>query len=103
MGKTTRTFSKEVWACDLCGAEMDYAGLWLCYRCAKEICLSCQVTYEFTLMRWKHFGGHSYNILPDNLHKEGEKMCCCDACAKQLEGELVKLGFRSFSYDVKAV
>jgi len=98
MGKVERTVTQTYWICDSCGTEFNYNALRKCTKCKNEICTSCSTAYEFTLLRWHQGMGQG-----TSLHREGLEGSFCPECAAKLEAELVKLGFKPFSYDTKLV
>jgi len=96
MSIVERTVTQTYWICDACGNEFSYDALEKCIRCKKEICPSCSTSYEFTLLRWHRGRGEQ-----TTLRREGLSGIFCPECAAGLEAELVKLGFKPFSYDIK--
>ncbi len=98
MVKTTKIITQEIWVCDICGTEENH-NLNKCAQCGKEICTTCSSCYDFVLTIWHGGIGKSYCISSD-LHREGLSANYCPECATKLESELVRLGFRPFSYEI---
>ena len=99
--KEIRTFSKKVYVCDNCGAEVSH-GWGICSKCGIDICQNCSTRYDFELIKWRSYIGDSYRIELNNL-KEGLRATYCPKCVVELEAALVELGFKPFSYEMKPV
>ena len=103
MSKKTIWVKKEVFVCDQCGEESDYNSLKVCDDCGREICPKCSIYYTFHFTRWEGGRGTGSPYYISGMHQEGMQSTKCLECANRFEPALVKLGFKSFTFNIQAV